>query len=141
MSEFDLLELSRSASANQVAAFAQIITISFAMVVAIFYFLNQARPALKAFAFTAYSIGMLLYLGQLLIESNFKVSTLTALAALPSPSVVARQYVALNGSWLSLASSAVFNLSFWLLWLGNLYLLFFWRKTSARGPEAQGEGG
>ncbi|HXL99391.1 MAG TPA: hypothetical protein VN932_05620 [Rhizomicrobium sp.] len=128
MSELDLLNLARSDTANEVAFFAQVITINFAMVVAIYYFLSQARLAMKLFAFAAYGVGMLLYLGQMLIETNLKYAVLASLKALPRPSAVTQEYLGLNDSWLGHANVVLFNGAFWILGLGIFYLLFFWKK-------------
>lgn len=134
MSELELLDLARSTTQNQVAWFAQVITINFAMVVAIYYFLNGAKPALKLFAFIAYSVGMLVLLGEMLVEANVKVGALEALRALPAeqlsrPTV---RYLTVNDSFVALTTQITFNLSFWVLWLGIFYLLFFWKEGSRR---------
>jgi hypothetical protein len=50
MSEQELLSLARSITANEVSWFGQIITINFAMIVGIYYFLNRAQITLKLFA-------------------------------------------------------------------------------------------
>src|SRR5262245_42283799 len=127
MSELDLLNLARSTTEHEVAWFAQMLTINFAMVVAIYYFLNVAKLTLKLFSFFAYSVGMMVLLSQMLLEANVKMGTIEALRALPAaqlsrPSVT---YLAVSNSWLGLVTSITFNLSVWLLWLGVLYLLFF----------------
>ena len=70
MSELDLLNLSRAMTANEIGLFTQIITITFAMIVAIYYFLNRASLAMKIFAFVAYSFGFFLFFGEMLIEGN-----------------------------------------------------------------------
>ena len=72
MSEADLLNLGRSITANEVSWFAQVITITLAMIVGIYYFLARAGLAMRIFAFIAYLIGMLIYLGEILVESNIK---------------------------------------------------------------------
>ena len=132
MTELDLLSLARGATANEMSWFTQMITITFAMVVAIYYFLNQAKIALKVFSFVAYMTGMLVYLGQMLIESNIKTTALIALRAMPaaqlSPPV--QQYVGVTGNWLGVATAVVFNSAFWVLWIGIFYLLFFWKKKT-----------
>ena len=128
MTELDLLTIARSATANDVAWFSQMITITFAMVVAIYYFLNQAKIGLKIVAFTAYTVGMLVFLGEMLIESNVKGQALAALEALPQKSLPTQQLLGVTGSWLGMGTALVFNGSFWILWLGMFYLLFFWRK-------------
>lgn len=47
MSELDLLNLARSCEQSISSDFAQVITITFAMVVAIYYFLHQAGIRMK----------------------------------------------------------------------------------------------
>ncbi len=127
MSELDLLNLARSTTEHEVTWFAQMLTINFAMIVAIYYFLNTAKITLKLFSFFAYTVGEFVLLGQMLAEANVKVGAIEALRALPAaqlsrPSV---NYLEVSNSWLALATSITFNLSVWLLWFGVLYLLFF----------------
>ena len=62
VSELDLLNLARSTTEHQVTWFAQIITINFGMVVAIYYFLHGAKLPLKIFTFFAYGVGMMVLL-------------------------------------------------------------------------------
>ena len=59
------------------------ITINFGMVVAIYYFLHGAKLALKIFTFFAYTVGMLVLLGEMLVETNVKAGVVEALRALP----------------------------------------------------------
>ena len=63
MSELDLLSLARSCGQSVNSDFAQVITITFAMVIATYYFLHQAGIRMKLFAFAIYTCGMLAYLG------------------------------------------------------------------------------
>jgi hypothetical protein len=126
MSELDLLNLARSTTEHEVTWFAEILTINFAMIVAIYYFLNTAKMTLKLFSVFAYTVGMFVLVGQMLAEANVKVGAIEALRALPAaqlsrPSV---NYLEVSNSWLGLATSITFNLSVWLLWFGVLYLLF-----------------
>jgi hypothetical protein len=132
MTELDLLNVARAATVNEMSWFGQLITMNFAMVVAIYYFLNQARIALKIFSFVAYIIGTLVFFGQMLIETNIKFAAITALKALPASSVTppTRQYIAVLESWLGVTTSVVFNSAFWILGAGVFYLLFFWRKAT-----------
>ena len=132
MSELDLLNLARSTTEHEVAWFAQMITINFAMVVAIYYFLHGAKIALKVFAFFAYSVGMLVLLGEMLVETNIKEGVIETLRALP-PEHLSRptiHYLAVFDSWISLTTRITFNLSVWLFWLGVFYLLFLWKRNS-----------
>ncbi len=138
MTDLELLTLARSTSDNITGDFSQVITINFAMVVAIYYFLNQARLGMKLFAFLVYLIGMLMYVGVMLVETNVHAAAVTALAALPQQSMSgpAREYVALSGTWLYGATSLLKNLSLWVLAIGMAYLLFFWRKADHIAPAA-----
>lgn len=131
MSELELFNIARSTTQNEIGWFTQIVTINFAMVVAIYYFLNEAKFALKLFSFIAYMIGSLIFLGEMLIESNVKAATLAALKALPaaSLSLPTQRLIAVTESWLGMTTAVVFNSAFWVLWIGIFYLLFFWRKS------------
>ncbi|MEJ0027798.1 MAG: hypothetical protein WDN01_17370 [Rhizomicrobium sp.] len=129
MTELDLLNLSRSATADEISYFGQMITINFAMIVAIYYFLNQAQLAMKLFAFAAYMVGMLLFFGEMLFEANIKFEVLASLHALVHPSAVTAYYVGLYDTWLGTATAVLFNGAIWILCLGVFYLLFFWRKS------------
>src|SRR5436853_1067558 len=116
MSELDLLNLARSTTEHEVAWFAHMITINFAMVVAIYYFLNGARIALTLFSFLGYIIGMLVLLGEMLVETNVKVGVIEALRALPADhlSRPAVYYLAVYSSWVAIVTRVTFNLSVWL---------------------------
>ena len=129
MTELDLLTLARATTVNEISYFSQMITITFAMVVAIFYFLNQARIAMKVFAYIAFLIGMMLLFGEMLMEANLKIVLLQSLAALPRPSAATALYVALHNTWLATVISILFNGAIWLLCLGTFFLLFFWKKS------------
>ena len=129
MSEIDLLNLARAATQDEVTWFTQMITISFAMVVAAYYFLHQADLLTRIVAFVAYMVGMLIFWGEMLIESNVKFATLASLAAMPHLGPVAQQYVGVNTGWLGHTVGIVFSSSFWVLWGSIFYLVFFWRKA------------
>ena len=132
MSELDLLNLARSATEHQVTWFAQMITINFAMVVAIYYFLSGAKIVLKIFSFFAYTVGMLVLLGEMLVDTNVKAGVIEALRTLPAERLSRPivYYLAVYDSWVALATRITFNLSVWLFWLGVFYLLFFWKRNS-----------
>ena len=132
MSELDLLNLARSTTEHEVAWFAQMITINFAMVVAIYYFLHSANLTLKGFTFFAYTVGMLVLLGEMLVEANVKEGVIESMRGLPTehlsrPTV---RYLAVYDSWVSLLTRITFNLSVWLLLFGVFYLLFLWKRHS-----------
>jgi hypothetical protein len=129
MSELDLITMARSLTDGITTLFGQIITINFAMVVAIYYFLNQARLPMKVFAFLAYGVGMLMFFGRALEETSLLFTILTALQRLPAPSVVTQQMLGMQKTWLGVGTSALFNVAYWILWIGVSYLLFFWKKA------------
>ena len=141
MSELDLLNLARSATEHEVAWFAQMLTINFAMVVAIYYFLNSAKITLKCFTFFAYSVGMLVLLGEMLSETNVKLGVVEALRALPAAQLSrpGAHYLAFFDSWVADITAVTFNLSVWILWIGVFYLLFFaqrhWKPGQKHPPE------
>ena len=130
MSQLDILNLARSCGQNISGDFAQVITITFAMVVAIYYFLHQAGIRMKVFAFTIYTCGMLAYLGMMLMESGVLIGALQALRAIPleAQELPTQYYLGVRASWVGTTSSILLNLVFWVLWLGTGYLLFFWKK-------------
>jgi hypothetical protein len=132
MTELDLLNLARACTANITSDLGQVITINFAMVIAIYYFLNQAKLGMKVFAFFAYMVGMLMYLGVMLEESNLKTTVLATLHSMPqeklSPPVA--RYVALSDTWLAHDTSLLTNVALWVLVLGTFWLLFFWKKDA-----------
>ena len=79
----DLLALVRSTDQQIATLFGQMISITFAMIAGIYYFLNRARMPLKAFAFLSYSIGMLAFFGMMLREANIKRLALDGIEAIP----------------------------------------------------------
>ncbi|HEY1614481.1 MAG TPA: hypothetical protein VGF97_12395 [Rhizomicrobium sp.] len=139
MSENDLLTLARAFNDSITSAFGQIITVTFAMVVAIFYFLNQAKTGLKIFAYVIYSIGMFLYFGLMLASSNVMFGIHEALKALPADHVSrpTAYLLAVNASWIGLVEGWLITGGFWILWLGVAWLLFVWRKADHIPPDAR----
>ena len=135
MSELDLLNLARASTQDEVTWFSQMITISFAMVVAVYYFLHQADLLTRIVAFAAYLIGMLIFWGEMLIESNLKFAIFSALKAMPNLGPVTQNYIGVSASWLGVTTGIVFSASFWVLWGSVFYLVFFWKKA-VREPGA-----
>lgn len=137
MTELDLLNLAREHSEDVMAAFGQIVTITFAMVIGIYYFLNQAKMGLKVFAYLIYSIGMFLYFGAMIAQSNILVGVDEALHALPRDhlSRPALHLLAVNDSWVGVLESILVTGGFWVLWLSIAYLLFVWKKSDHEPPK------
>jgi hypothetical protein len=134
MSEFDLVNLGRSVTANELNWFGEMITVNFAMIVAIYYFLSQARVTLKVFSFIVYTVGILVFFCEMVMEGNLKFAVMAALRALPAAhtSVPTQAYLAINAHWIHIVAAVVLNSSFWLLWFGVFYLLFFGKRHFAR---------
>src|SRR5437763_12413739 len=106
------------------------ITINFGMVVAIYYFLHGAKLALKIFTFFAYTVGMMVLLGEMLVEANIKEGVIETLRALPAERLSRPivRFLSVYDSWLALTTRITFNLSVWLFWFAMCYLLFFWKR-------------
>jgi hypothetical protein len=129
MSEAELIAIIRDVNAQYAALFGQVITINFAMIVAIFYFLNRTSLKLKLASFLFYTIGMLTLIGLMLQQANMKRLALQALEALPETQrgAVGSGLLAINDDWLFVASRVFLNGSLWVLFAVIAYLLFWWR--------------
>ena len=131
MTELDLLNLAHAEGDDIMSAFGQIVTITFAMVIGIYYFLNEAKIGLKLFSYLIYTVGMFLYFGQMITHSNVLVGVIEALHALPQDHVSrpTGYYLAVNDSWVRTLESGLITGGFWVLWLSIAYLLFVWKKS------------
>jgi hypothetical protein len=132
MNPLDLLALIRSCDQQIASLFAEMITINFAMIVAIYYFLARAQLGLKLAAFVFYAVGMLAIFGMMLREANIKQLALTQIAQM-TPSArgaIVEGYYELSRSWVFQDTAFFINGAHWLLWLSVIYLLFFWRRPA-----------
>lgn len=129
MSEAELIAIIRDVNAQYAALFGQVITINFAMIVAIFYFLHRTSLKLKLASFLFYTIGMLTLIGLMLQQANMKRLALQALEALPETqrSAIGSGLLTINDDWLFVASRVFLNGSLWVLFAVIAYLLFWWR--------------
>ena len=137
MGETELIGIVRDVNAQYATLFGEIITINFAMIVAIYYFLHRAPVLFRAAAFAFYAIGMLAMVGLMLEQANYKNQALIALAALPvrQRSPIADSILALHQSWLSQVTGFFLNASLWVLFAVVAYLLFAWKgDPEARRP-------
>lgn len=134
MGEIELIGLIRDVNAQYAVLFGQIITINFAMIVAIYYFLHRSAVLFRISAFGFYAIGMLALIGLMLEQSNYKYQALLALRAIPSArrSPVTDSLLAVNQSWLAQTTSFFLNISLWVLFVVVAYLLFCWRGDPER---------
>ena len=136
MSESDLLTLAHAYNDSITNAFGQVITITFAMVIGIYYFLNQAKLGLRIFAYIVYSIGMFLYFGLMVVSTNILVGINESLEALPADHISrpTAHLISVKHSWIASTESALIMSGFFILWLGVGYLLFVWKKADHIPP-------
>ena len=134
MGETELIGMIRDVNAQYAVLFGQIITINFAMIVAIYYFLHRSAVLFRIAAFAFYAIGMLALIGLMLEQSNTKNQALIALRNLPvgKRSPVTDSLLAVNQSWLAQTTSFFLNASLWVLFAVVVYLLFWWRGDPDR---------
>lgn len=134
MGETELIGMIRDVNAQYAVLFAQIITINFAMIVAIYYFLHRSTLLFRIASFGFYAIGMLALIGLLLEQSNYKNQAIIALRALPAAkrSPVSASLLAINDSWLAKGTSFFLNASIWVLFAVIAFLLFWWRGDPQR---------
>lgn len=137
MNEFQLIGLLRDSNVQLSQLFGQVITINFAMIVAIYYFLHRATMPLKVAAMAFYLTGMLSLIGRMLVESNLKYHAMLALAALPTNqlSQLGESYLEYRNSWLASATALFTNAAIWLLIAVVAYLLFWWRRDAESGQQ------
>jgi hypothetical protein len=137
MSESELIGIIRDSNVQYASLFGQMITINFAMIVAIYYFLHRASLKLKLAAFLFYLIGMLSLIGLILTQANLKSYAINALAALPPGhlSAVGASYLVFRTSWLAVTAATFMDISMWLMITVIIYLLFWWKgDRDARQP-------
>jgi hypothetical protein len=138
MGEGELLGIIRDSNVQYASLFGQMITINFAMIVAIYYFLHRASLRLKLAAFLFYLMGMLSLIGLILTQANIKSYAILALEELPPGhlSRVGASYLAFRTSWLADATATFMNISMWVMVAVIAYLLFCWRgdRDAARRP-------
>jgi hypothetical protein len=129
MGEAELFTIISEAQAQIAGLFGQIISINFAMIVGIYYFLRRGSLGLRSFAYIVYLIGMFRFLGLMLIQSNVVVGALEGLRARPFDhlSRPAQRLLAVSDSWVGIGSKVIGNIAFWVLLIGVTYLLFFWK--------------
>lgn len=129
MGEPELIAMIRDVNAQYAVLFGQVISINFAMIVAIYYFLHRAPMLFRVAAFGFYSIGMLALIGLILEQSNYKTQALLALAALPpgKRSQVGDAFLAIQRSGVSQATRIFLSIAIWVLFIGIFCLLFLWR--------------
>jgi hypothetical protein len=142
MGETELIGMIRDSNVQYASLFGQMLTINFAMIVAIYYFLHRASLRLRLAAFVFYLIGMLSLVGLMLTEANLKYLAVRALAAVPPGhlSPVGVGYLAFRTSWLAVTTAVFMNIAMWVLIAVIVYLLFWWQDDRRSGDTAPAAG-
>jgi hypothetical protein len=131
MTEAEILQLLENYTEQQTQLIIQVVSLHFALVVAVFYFLHRSGLTMKLAIFALYTLGNALFLGLIYNLSVKVVAMRSDLLALHN-----------NGAELSNVSQAVLNnlqpytnitsiianISFVALWIGAVYFLFFWKR-------------
>lgn len=132
MTEFELVQIIEAAIAGVAMLIGQIIAVNFAMIVAVYYFLNRAGRSLKLAALGLYFLGTFMFLLLAVRESNIAAAAVRGLDAMPPEQrgPVARAILDLSDSSMATALTVAMNASVWALWVAVVYLLFFWKRES-----------
>lgn len=132
MTELEMITLLQDVLAQITEIFGQIVAITFAMVVATYYFLNTASLRLRIAAFTLYSIGMIMYF-LLAVRQSVLSGALAAQYETADPQTIGPILSAIrdfSDTPVALMLNLSLNLSAIALWIGIFYLVFIWKKVS-----------
>lgn len=134
MTQAEIVALIQKVHEQYAVLFAQALTISFAVIVATYYFLHRTTAKFRVVVMATYLVGMLAVVGQMLQQANLKRLGLNTLAVLPGGerAGLPQGVIDLQGSWLFRATAVLQNASLWLLVGIVAYMLFWWRPTG--GP-------
>lgn len=137
-SEAETLQLLDSYSNAQTAILAQVISLHFALIVAVFYFLHRSGVVMKLAVFVLYTLGYALYFGLL---HNLSIRVIAARADLQRMRDATGKVSNIADTVLYTASSEYWN---WVsvvaitalaaLWFGAVYFVFVWKPHPARQP-------
>lgn len=134
MSEAEILSLLENYTEQQMQLIIQVVSLHFALVIAVFYFLHRSGLVMKFAVFALYTIGNLLFLG-LIYNLSIKV-----VAARHDLLALQERGVELSAISLTVldnlrpfinVASLMANIAFVALWIGAVYFLFFWKKREA----------
>jgi hypothetical protein len=134
MTEAEILTLLESYTEQQTQLIVQVVSLHFAVVVAVFYFLHRSGLPMKLAAFVLYTLGNSLFLG-LIYNLSIKVvaaqQDLLALQTEGAELSTISQTVLANLRPFVNTTSFIANTAFLALWAGAIYFLFFWKKREA----------
>jgi len=130
MSEYEILDLYASATADQTAIVGLLISLHFAMIVGIFYFLHRSGIAMKLAILILYTLGYALLFGLMFNQSavvygaSRDLVVLTESGARLSGAGYAALQQASDTSWVNIVAT----IALVSLWLGTVFFLFFWKR-------------
>ena len=133
MTEAELLELFTLARAQLDAAFAQVIALNFAMIVAIFYFLHRSGLRLKIAVFILYTIGWYIFVasaGLAGLQMQGLVTELAALQNAGAAGVTTMLLLETLNSPQNIVYLVAANAANFLLLIGVFIFLFFWKPPT-----------
>jgi hypothetical protein len=134
MSEAEILTLLESYTEQQTQLIIQVVSLHFALVVAVFYFLHRSGLAMKLAVFALYSLGNSVFLGLIYNTSLKVVAARLDLVRLHESganlSAVSQTVLASLQPYTNFVS-VIANVAFVALWFGAVYFLFFWKKREA----------
>jgi hypothetical protein len=128
------LTLLESYTEQQMQLIIQVVSLHFALVIAVFYFLHRSGLIMKFAVFGLYTIGNLLFLGLIYNLSLKVVAVRQDLLALQERGVelsAISQTVLDNLRPFINVASMMANIAFVALWIGAVYFLFFWKKRES----------
>ena len=134
MSEAEILSLLENYTEQQTQLIVQVVSLHFALVVSIFYFLHRSGLAMKLAVFALYTLGNALFLGLIYNLSLKVVASRHDLIGLQQDGVelsAVSQTVLNSLQPFTNVTSIIANVSFVALWIGAIYFLFFWKKREA----------
>lgn len=134
MSEAEILMLLDKYTEQQTQLIIQVVSLHFALMVAVFYFLHRSGLVMKLAVFVLYTLGNSLFLGLIYQLSLRSVAAREDLIALQQggAELSAISQVVLNSLQpYTNVVSIIANVSFVALWIGAIYFLFFWKKREA----------
>lgn len=132
MSEAEILSLLATIQAEQPVLIAQVVSLHFAMIVGIFYFLHRSGLAMKLAVLALYTMGYALFIG---ILSNLSLQLAGARADLAAIAESGGQLSAIGRATLEQTTaplhnwvSMLANVTLLVLWAGTVAFLFFWKR-------------
>ncbi len=131
MSEHEILQLLQSYDDAQQNSIAQVISLHFVMIAAVFYFLHRSGLIMKLAVFVLYALGNAMYVALMYNVSHRIIGArqeLAALAGSETASPITEAVLRNTGEAWSNTQAVITNVSFLALWLGTTYLLFFWKR-------------